>query len=177
MPREVVEEIILRVRRDAGMGSEVCDMKEIRTYYYTDGSAALSPEIALPDREQRQRELYEEEQRRRKKQLRKNTRALRAGRLTAFYVISFVVLFAGFFAGYVHYETSISNRMKHISSLESEIADMKAYNAAAQSRIDTNTDINEIKKIALKDYNMVYANSGQIVYYNIVDEDFMSKAQ
>ena len=153
-------------------------MKEIRTYYYTDGSAALSPEIEqLPDREQRRREIYEEEQRRHKKQVRRNTRALRAGRLTAFYVCTFVALFAGFFAGYVHYETSISNRMKNISALEREISDMKAYNAAAQSRIDTNTDINEIKKIALKDYNMVYANSGQIVYYNIVDEDFMSKTR
>ena len=155
----------------------VCDMREIRTYYYTDGSAALSPEIALPDRQQREREIREERERRRKKQVRKNTRALRAGRLTALYVSTFVVLFAGFFAGYVHFETSITSRMKHISALESEISDMKAYNAAAQSRIDTNTDINEIKKTALKDYNMVYANSGQIVYYNIVDEDYMSQVQ
>ena len=152
-------------------------MREIRTYYYTDGSAALSPEIALPDREQRRREIYEEQQRKRKKQVRKNTRAMRAGRLTALYVCSFVILFAGFFSAYVHFETSISNRMKHISALEGEISDMKAYNAAAQSRIDTNTDINRIKKIARKDYNMVYANSGQIVYYNIVDEDYMSKVR
>ena len=153
-------------------------MKEIRTYYYTDGSAALSPEIEqLPDREQRRREIIEEEKRRRKKQVRKNTRALRVSRLTSFYVCAFVLVFAGFFAGYVHYETSITNHMKNISSLESEISDMKAYNAAAQSRIDTNTDINEIKKIARKDYNMVYANSGQIVYYDIVDEDYMSKVQ
>ena len=152
-------------------------MKEIRTYYYTDGSAALSPEIALPDRQQREREIREEEKRRKKKQARKNIRALRAGRLTAIYVCTFVALFAGFFAGYVHYETSISSRMKNISSLEKEIADMKAYNSAAQSRIDTNTDINRIKKIALKDYNMVYANSGQIVYYDIAPEDYMSQVQ
>ena len=152
-------------------------MKEIRTYYYTDGSAALSPEIALPDREQREREIREEQKRRQKKQKRKNVRALRSGRLTAVYVSTFVVLFAGFFAGYVHYETSITNRMKNISSLEKEIADMKAYNAAAQSRIDTNTDINRIKKIALKDYDMVYANSGQIVYYDIAPEDYVSQVQ
>ncbi len=149
-------------------------MKEIRTYYYTDGSAALSPEIELPDREKRRRELWEEEKRRQKKQKRKNVRALRSGRLTALYVCTFVVMFAGFFSGYVHFETSISNHMKNISNLEGEIADMKAYNAAAQSRIDTNTDINRIKKIALKDYNMVYANSGQIVYYDIAPEDYMT---
>ncbi len=153
-------------------------MREIRTYYYNDGSAALSPEIEqLPDRQQREREIREEEKRRKKNQMRKNTRALRAGRLTAIYVSTFVVMFAGFFAGYVHFETSISNRMKHISALEGEISDMKAFNAAAQSRIDTNTDINHIKKIALKDYDMVYANSGQIVYYDIAPEDFMSQIQ
>ncbi|MCR5097521.1 MAG: hypothetical protein K6B14_01080 [Lachnospiraceae bacterium] len=153
-------------------------MREIRSYYYTDGSAALSPEIEqLPDREQREREIREEEKRRRKKQTRKNVRALRSGRLTAVYVSTFVLLFAGFFGGYVHYETSISSRMKSISALEKEIADMKAYNAAAQSRIDTNTDINRIKKIALKDYDMVYANSGQIVYYDIAPEDYMSQIQ
>ena len=156
---------------------KVCVMKEIRTYYYTDGSAALSPEIALPDREQREREIREEEKRRQKKQKRKNVRALRSGRLTAFFVSTFVLLFAGFFGGYVHYETSITSRMKNISALEKEIADMKAYNAAAQSRIDTNTDINRIKKIALKDYDMVYANSGQIVYYDIAPEDYMSQIQ
>ena len=149
-------------------------MKEIKTYYYTDGSAALSPEVALPDRKQRELEIREEEKRRRKKQARKNVRALRSGRLTALFVCTFVVMFTGFFAGYVHFETSITNRMKNISSLEKEIADMKAYHAAAQSRIDTNTDINRIKKIALKDYDMVYANSGQIVYYDIAPEDYMA---
>ena len=152
-------------------------MREIKTYYYTDGSAALSPQVDLPDRQQRLREIREEEKQRKRKQLRKNTRALRVGKLTSLFVCSFVIVFAGFFGGYVHFETSISAHMKNISSLEGEIADMKAYNAAAQSRIDTNTDINTIKKIAKKDYNMVYANSGQIVYYDIDQKDFMSQVQ
>ena len=76
---------------------------------------------------------------------------------------------------FINLQTSIRAHMANISSLKSDISDMKASNSAAQSRIATATDLNEIKLYALTNCQMVYANNGQIVYYDIADEDYMSQ--
>ncbi|MCR4673564.1 MAG: hypothetical protein K5675_01025 [Lachnospiraceae bacterium] len=164
-------------------------MKEIQTYYYSNGNAALNQEYyqtyvegntvnvgdILPDRETRRREEEEERRRKQKSRARQNARSLRRNRMTAFMVIIAVVMFGGFFIGYVNLQTSIRSHMSSISTLKEDISDMKASNSAAQSRIDTATNINEIKQTALNEYGMVYASEGQIVYYDIDDEDYMSQ--
>ena len=168
-------------------------MREIQTYYYSNGNAALNQEYyagyngeyvngtavqvgdILPDRDTRRKEKIEEEKRRRKSRARQNARAMKRSRATAGLVIAAVAIFGAFFIGYVNLQTSIRSHMSNISTLKEDISDMKAANSAAQSRIDTSTDINAIKEIALTEYGMVYANEGQIVYYDIADEDYMSQ--
>lgn len=167
-------------------------MKEIQTYYYSNGNAALNQEYynnyetyvggstvsvgdILPDRDTRRKEIEEEKRRKQKSRARQNARALRKGRTTAVMVIFAVALFGAFFLEYVNLQTSIRSHMVNIATLKEDISDMKASNSAAQSRISTATDINEIKEKALNEYGMVYANQGQIVYYDIEDEDYMSR--
>ncbi|MCR5545575.1 MAG: hypothetical protein K6F30_03760 [Lachnospiraceae bacterium] len=164
-------------------------MKEVQTYYYGNGNVALNQEYyqtyvegsavsvgdILPDRETRRREEEEERRRKQKSRARQNARALKRSRMTAVAVIAAVVAFGGFFIGYVNLQTSIRSHMSNIASLKEDISDMKASNSAAQSRINTSTDINAIKQTALTEYGMVYASEGQIVYYDIDDEDYMSQ--
>lgn len=164
-------------------------MREIQTYYYSNGNAALNQEYyqtyvggsavtvgdILPDRDTRRKEIEEEKRRKQKSRARQNARALRRSRVTAFGVILAVSIFGAFFLGYVNLQTSIRAHMNNIATLKEDISDMKASNSAAQSRISTATDINEIKQKALTEYGMVYANQGQIVYYDIEDEDYMSR--
>ncbi|MCR5397592.1 MAG: hypothetical protein K6E64_09035 [Lachnospiraceae bacterium] len=164
-------------------------MREIQTYYYSNGNAALNQEYygyqvegntvsvgdILPDRDARRRELEEEKRRKQKSRARQNARALKRSRVTAGMVIMAVLFFGAFFIGYVNLQTSIRAHMGNIATLKEDISDLKASNSAAQSRISTATDINEIKNKALNEYGMVYANEGQIVYYDIEDEDYMSR--
>ncbi len=131
----------------------------------------------LPDAETLRREREEERIRRKKNMARKNARALRRSRHMAFRVVLAAAAFCAFFVGYVNLQTSIRAHMKNIATLKTEISDMKASNSAAESRINTAVDINEIKNTALTEYGMVYASEGQIVYYDICDEDYMSKYQ
>ncbi len=131
----------------------------------------------FPDAESLRREREEEKLRRKKNMARKNARALRKSRRNAFRVVFGAALFCAFFVGYVNLQTSIRAHMKNIATLKTEISDMKASNSAAESRINTAVDINEIKNTALTEYGMVYASEGQIVYYDICEEDYMSKYQ
>ena len=166
-------------------------MREINNYYvgggttgyqmgYIQGNTILVedtvPEL-LPNRETLRREREAERERRKKEMARQNLRALRRSRQSAFRVVLFAAAFCAFFVGYVNLQTSIRAHMKNIATLKTEISDMKASNSAAESRINTAVDINEIKNTALNEYGMVYASEGQIVYYDICDEDYMSKYQ
>ena len=147
---------------------------------YIQGNTVYVGDIAaeeLPDAESLRREREKEKRRRKQNMARQNARALKRSRRNAFRVVLAAAAFCAFFVGYVNLQTSIRAHMKNIASLKTQISDMKASNSAAESRINTAVDINEIKNTALTQYGMVYASEGQIVYYDICDEDYMSKYQ
>ena len=162
-------------------------MRELNNYTfynsttdYIDGNTVyvgdIAPEI-YTDFETERRRREEDKKRRKKAKARRNAKALRRSRYAAFRLVVAAGLFCAFFVGYVNLQTSIRAHMKNIATLKTEISDMKASNSAAESRINTAVDINEIKNTALTEYGMVYASEGQIVYYDICDEDYMSKYQ
>ena len=48
-------------------------------------------------------------------------------------------------------------------------------NSETQSRIDTSTNLGDVKAAAMNQLGMVYANADQIVYYNMENNDYMSQ--
>lgn len=77
--------------------------------------------------------------------------------------------------GYVYLQTSVSTKMKHVSTLKTELSNVKADNKATESRIATSINLGDIKEKAINDLGMVYATSNQIVYYSVDSTDFMSQ--
>ena len=151
-------------------------MAQFQTYYYADGNAVRRYDaVALPTREDRARELYEQQEMERRARLRAHRKAKRANRRYTMALMMGVVLMGAFFVAYVHIQNRITTSMNNISRLEKQIATLKTENAAAKSRISTTANLGRIQKVAMKDLGMVYANSDQIVYYTIDDEDFMSQ--
>ena len=76
---------------------------------------------------------------------------------------------------YIQLQSDITSRMKHISTLESQITDLKADNDAAIQRIDLSTDLEDVKYKAIHELGMKYAGPGQIVYYTVEDSDYMNQ--
>ena len=76
---------------------------------------------------------------------------------------------------YIQLQSSVSHRMRNISALEGQIAELKADNDAQYKSLTTSMDLNEIKRIAMDELGMQYAGEDQIVYYTIDNSNFMDQ--
>ena len=146
------------MREVAVMRNEAAERK-----YYIDGNTdrrmEAAPAVTRPDRRIREsrpehvtRERRERERREREREieLRNRKRAARRNQERAL-------------------------RMSKSSSLESQIADLKADNDEAYKRINTSVDLDSIRNTAMTEYGMSYAKESQIVYYTVNDDDYMNQ--
>ena len=89
--------------------------------------------------------------------------------LTLATAICFLVCIA-----FVHVQSDITTRMGTIASLESQISEVKADNAAVSKRLETTMNLDEVKKAA-KDMGLVYPGKKQINYYSVKNSDYMNQ--
>lgn len=76
---------------------------------------------------------------------------------------------------YIGLQADITNSVKHISTLEKELNDIKLANDEEYSRITSNIDLEEIKRIAIQELGMRYAEEGQIVSFASEDHDYVKQ--
>lgn len=76
---------------------------------------------------------------------------------------------------YIQLQAELTNKMQNVARLESEINSMKLANDENYNRITSNIDLEEIKRIAIGELGMTYAEEGQIITYNNVENDYMRK--
>lgn len=146
--------------------------------YYIQGNVVRQAEQAP---EQPKRRVRRELEDNKKKRLRQN--AARRNRERAMYMgkgyvafLSVCVVFSALASvSYIQLQSSVSQRMRTIASLEGQVADMKADNDAMNKRLTTSVDLNEIKRTAMDDLGMQYATEDQIVYYSIENNNFMDQ--
>lgn len=150
-------------------------MTEVKTYYYTEGNTVRQVAQPLPDRHTREREIREERERRKRQERRKMQRMMRKKRIYSMYVAMVAATVVGLFVGYINLTNSITTHMDNISALEQNISDLKASNSATESRIASQTNLGEIKSVAVNEMGMVYANADQIVYYDMESSDYMNQ--
>lgn len=153
--------------------------EETRNRYYIDGNTVRRAEAA-PDyrREQRERidRQREEELRKKKRIARKNQeKALRMGRSYVIFLTMAVMVFCAFAGVYIMLQSDVTARMSAISSLDSQINDLKADNDEAFKRLGTSIDLDSIKNKAMSELGMSYAKKSQIIYYSVVDDDYMNQ--
>lgn len=75
--------------------------------------------------------------------------------------------------GYLKLQADITNSMKHIASLESELNNLKMDNDENYSRITSNINLEEVRRIAIQELGMQYAEEGQIIVFNGEDGDYV----
>ncbi len=74
---------------------------------------------------------------------------------------------------YLTLQSDITNSIKHISALESQLNEMKLYNDENYSRITSNVDLEEVKRVAIQELGMQYAKEGQIITFSGEGSDYV----
>ena len=76
---------------------------------------------------------------------------------------------------YIGLQSDITNSVKQISTLESQLNDLKLANDEEYSRITSSIDLEEIKRIAIQELGMQYAEEGQIVSFASENSDYVKQ--
>ena len=74
---------------------------------------------------------------------------------------------------YLRLQSDITNRVKNIAVLEAQYNTLKAENDDTESRIKGAVDLEDIKRRAMTELGMQYANENQIVSYETDDDDYV----
>ena len=153
---------------------------------YIDGNTVRRMEAAPDYREEKRRQERIREYHREKEQealraereraaRRNSAKALKLSKGYVTFLTACAMIIAMSSVGYIKLQSNITSHMKAISSLESELEDIKTDNAATKKRINTATDLNHIKDVAINQLGMVYAGENQIVYYSVDNDDYMNQ--
>lgn len=121
-----------------------------------------------------QRQLEEEPRRRLSHETRKNRE--KARHMSFGYVAFLIAAFgtcAFMLINYIQLQSELTNRTKVVAALESELNTMKLTNDETYSRITSSIDLEEIKRVAIGELGMTYAEEGQIITYGSVANDYM----
>lgn len=76
---------------------------------------------------------------------------------------------------YIQLQSSMTAKINEVSAKESELNSLKLSNDEEYTRITSNIDLEEIKRVAIGELGMTYASEGQIVLYENPDSDYMRK--
>lgn len=144
-----------------------------QTYIFETGSEAHEF-VTETEHEERKKRKREEERREHRERARRNAKLLRIKkRRFRVSIVAALGLFA-MFGAFVMLENGITTSIRNISAAEEQISEVKAENSALLSKINTNANLSTVKKNATKKLGMKYAKSGQIVYYTIKEQDYMT---
>lgn len=66
---------------------------------------------------------------------------------------------------YLQLQSEITNRSKHITALQQELADVKEENTTRYNAMMNSMNLEDIRNIAIQDFGMVYAGEDQIIRY------------
>lgn len=138
-----------------------------RNSVYIHGNTALDWQRAIPNQQ-------EQPIRRVSTRTRKNRD--RALYMNVGYVLflAMAMVLAGFIlVGYITLQSDITNSIKHISNLESQLNELKLANDENYSRITSNVNLDEVKRVAIQELGMCYAKEGQIVTFNGEGSDYV----
>ena len=76
---------------------------------------------------------------------------------------------------YIQLQADITQRLENIARLESKLNDKQLANDEEYNRITSSVDLEEIKRIAIGELGMTYAQEGQIETYSNQGYDYMRK--
>lgn len=146
--------------------------------YYINGSTVrqVAPQPVRPERPDRRRIEEEQQKKRRRNAARRNReRALYMSRGYVIFLSSCIAVVAFMAVSLIQMQSQVTQRMKNIATLESQITDLKADNDARYKEIVTSVDLEYIKDVAINELGMHYATEDQIIYFSVENDNFMDQ--
>lgn len=86
---------------------------------------------------------------------------------------SALVIVCAVLMSYVKLQSDITNHVTNISKLESQLNEMKLANDETYTKIMSSVDLEEIKRIAVNELGMKYAEEGQVIQYTGEGNDYV----
>ena len=125
---------------------------------------------------QQEQEITERPKKKVNNSIRKNRE--RAKHMSAGYVLFLGAALAAcgmILVYYIGLQSDITNSVKNISRLESQLNDLKVANEENYSRISSSVDLEEIRRIAIQELGMQYAQEGQIISFTSENSDYVKQ--
>ena len=147
--------------------------------YYINGNVVRELEESQPIRRD-SRSRREIEDARRKKNRRRAARRNRenAMAMSRGYVVFLticVMAIAASAVSLVQMQSSVTQRMKDVAAIESQITSLRTENDAKYKEISTSIDLNYVKDVAMNQLGMKYAAREQVVYYSVENVNYMDQ--
>ena len=76
---------------------------------------------------------------------------------------------------YIGLQSDITNSVKNISTLERQLNSLKVANEEDYSRISSSVDLEEIRRIAIQELGMQYAQERQIISFASENNDYVKQ--
>ena len=77
---------------------------------------------------------------------------------------------------YIQMQSELTTKITEVSRMESELNSLKLSNDEEYSRITSNINLEEVKRIAIGELGMTYAAEGQVITYANSSNDYMRQA-
>lgn len=102
----------------------------------------------------------------------------KARHMSAGYVFFLVVALcasAFILVNYIQLQSELTALTKTVARRESELNQLKLSNDEDYNRVISSVDLEEVRRIAIEELGMVYAEEGQIITYENESSDYMRK--
>ncbi len=92
---------------------------------------------------------------------------------TAMFMIFSVCILACSVTYYLSLQSEITNATKRISQQERKLYELRLDNDENYSRITSNVNLEEVRRVAIQELGMKYAEEGQIISFNGEGSDYV----
>ncbi len=161
-------------RRTAGERPSA-NRKYASSTYVEGNTVRVAEPLEVPERRRREgREKEDWAAQRRVRQIRRNRdKALQVDLLYVLFMAMAAVVLMTFCVRYIQVQSDITTAISAIETAETQLEDLKAGNDLLESQIRTYVDLDYIYQVATEELGMVYPASGQVIYYDRTESEYV----
>ena len=154
----------------------------VRDMYYFDGSAVRKNDSYFEEAPLRKEREYEVPRKKRRpvtdeKAARKAEKSLAFDLKYTMFLVAAVFIIAASCAVMLAAESRVDGQQDSIENKEVILDELNENNSAARDSINSMYTLEDIYDIATTELEMVYAEKGQVVYYESANEDYVKQYQ